>query len=58
MNLNSTRMVLRYDPGQFTFSRFDRDASDEAILDLAKQINSFQVDDDPQVVKVQVFAVL
>ena len=56
MNLNTTRLVLRYDPGQFTFSRFDRTASDEVIFDLAQQINQFQ-EDDAQVVKVQVFAI-
>ena len=58
MNLNSTRLQLRYAPGQFTFSRFDRTASDEALLDLAKQINAFQANEAKQVVMVQVFAVL
>ena len=57
MNLNATRLVLRYNPGQFTFSRFDRTASDEALFDLAQQINKFQ-EDEAEVVKIQVFAIL
>jgi len=56
MNLNSTRLQLRYDPGQFTFSRFDRTANDETLLALAKDINSFQTD-EAKVVKIQVFAI-
>jgi hypothetical protein len=58
MHLESTSLVLRYNPGQFTFNRFDETASDEALYNLAKQLNAFQnEDDEAQVVKIQVFAV-
>ncbi|MCL2187429.1 MAG: hypothetical protein FWC16_01335 [Defluviitaleaceae bacterium] len=57
MHLDSTRLVLRYNPGQFTFNRFDQTANDEALYTLAKQLNAFQnEDDEAQVVKIQVFS--
>jgi len=57
MNLDSTNLVLRYNPsGQYTFRRFDRTASDAALYALAKQVNAFQTD-EAKVVKIQVFSV-
>jgi hypothetical protein len=56
MNLDSTSLVLRYDPGQFSFKRFDRTAGDAELFALAQQLNSFQTD-EAQVVKIQVFSV-
>jgi hypothetical protein len=56
MNLDSTSLVLRYDPGQYTFNRFDRAASDAEMFALAQKVNAFQTD-DAQIVKVQVFSV-
>ncbi|MCL2204579.1 MAG: hypothetical protein FWB88_11650 [Defluviitaleaceae bacterium] len=58
MNLDKTSLVLRYDPGQFTFSRFDQTASDAELYALARQLNAFQAEEDrAQIVKVQVFSV-
>ena len=58
MNLNSTNLILRYDPGQFTFRHFDKTASDAELYALAKQINAFQAEDqEAQVVKVQVYSI-
>jgi len=52
----SRRLVLRYDPGQFSFRNFDTTASDEALHGLAQQINSVQEDDVAQIVKVRVLS--
>ena len=51
---HSKRLVLRYDPGQFSFRHFDPTASDEALHNLAIQINSVQEDPVAQIVKVRV----
>jgi hypothetical protein len=56
MNLDSTSLVLRYNPGQYTFRRFDHTASDAELYALAKQVNAFQTD-EAQVVKIQVLSV-
>lgn len=56
MNLDSTSLVLRFNPGQFTFKRFDHTAGDAELFALAQQINAFQAE-DAQVVKIQVFSV-
>jgi hypothetical protein len=56
MNLDSTSLVLRYNPGQFTFRRFDHTAPDADLYDLAKQVNAFQTE-EAKVVKIQVFSV-
>ena len=56
MNLDATNLVLRFHPGQFTFTQFDHTASDAEIFALAKKINSFQ-EDEGQIVKVQRFSV-
>ena len=50
----SNRLVLRYDPGQFTFRRFAATATDEQIYALARQLNSLQEDEVEQVVRVVV----
>jgi hypothetical protein len=49
------RLVLRYDPGQFTFRNFDHIATDEQLYDLAVQLNSFQEDPVTKIIKVQTF---
>ncbi|MCL2572563.1 MAG: hypothetical protein FWE11_09190 [Defluviitaleaceae bacterium] len=54
MNEFQRRLVLRYDPGQFTFRHFDVIASDEELYALARQLNSLQEDEVKQIVKVQV----
>ena len=56
MNLDSTNLVLRFNPGQFTFRHFDHTANDEQLFNLARKVNSFQ-EDDAQIVKVQTFSV-
>jgi hypothetical protein len=56
MHLESTSLVLRYNPGMFTFNRFDATASDAALFELAQDINAFQAD-NAQVTKVQTFSV-
>jgi len=50
----SRRLVLRYDPGQFSFRNFDMSATDAQLHDLAQQINAVQEDDAAQIVKVRV----
>ena len=50
---DGVRLVLRYNPGQFTFRHFNENASDETLYDLAQQLNSFQEDEVAQIVKVQ-----
>jgi len=49
------RLVLRYDPGQFTFRNFIHTSSDAQLYELARGINSFQVDTAAKVLKVQTF---
>ena len=52
------RLVLRYEPGQFTFRKFIHTASDAQLHDLAHAINRFQEDELVKVLKVQVFEML
>ena len=47
------RLVLRYDPGQFTFRHFNHNATDAQLFQLAQQLNAFQEDDLEQVVKIR-----
>jgi hypothetical protein len=57
MNHDSSKLILRYSPtGQFTFTRFDRSADDEKILELAQTLNAFQ-EEEAQYFKVQTFSV-
>ncbi|MCL2197644.1 MAG: hypothetical protein FWB80_01860 [Defluviitaleaceae bacterium] len=49
------RLVLRYDPGQFTFSNFAITASDDQLLGLAKLLNGFQECPVYKVLKVRTF---
>ena len=51
----SRRLVLRYDPGQFTFRHFEAIATDAELYALARQLNSVQEDEVDKIVKVQVF---
>ena len=55
MNEFSERLVLRYNPGQFSFRRFDALATDAELYALAKQLNAVQEDEVSQIVKVRVF---
>ena len=48
------RLVLRFENGQFTFRRLAQNASDEALLRLAKGLNEFQDDPAKSVVKIRV----
>lgn len=50
------RLVLRYDPGQFTFPHFDHSADDEQLYELAGLLNAFQECDLDKVLKVSVFS--
>jgi len=50
----SRRLVLRYNPGQFTFRHFDMTATSEELHSLAMQLNSIQEDEVHQVVMVRV----
>jgi len=54
MNEFDRRLVLRYDPGQFSFRHFDIIATDEDLYNLARQLNSVQEDEVKQIVKVRV----
>ena len=49
----SNRLVLRYDPGQFSFRQFVSHASDEQLYNLALALNSFQEDPVRKILKVQ-----
>ena len=51
-------LVLRYNPGQFTFRHFIHTSTDEQLLDLAEGINRFQSDEAAQVLKVQRFEII
>jgi len=50
----SNRLVLRYEPGQFSFRHFTPTATDEQLFDLAEQLNAFQADEVKQIVRVSV----
>ena len=52
---SNRRLVLRYDPGQFTFRHFVHTASDEQLYDLAQGLNAFQEEEVKRVLKVQTF---
>jgi len=55
MNEFSKRLVLRYNPGQFTFRHFDVLASDEGLYNLGRQLNAVQEDEVDKILKIQVF---
>jgi len=50
----SRSLVLRYDPGQFTFRHFLATSSDEQLFAIAQKLNSFQECDAEKVLKVRV----
>ena len=52
------RLVLRYDPGQFTFRNFIHTASDSQLLALAKGLNAFQDIPVKKVLRVQTFELI
>lgn len=52
----SRGLVLRYDPGQFTFRKFDPAATDEQLHALAMQINAFQTCPVDVILKVRILA--
>ena len=54
MNEYSKRLVLRYNPGVFTFRHFDAQATDTELFNLGTQLNSVQEDDVHQILKVRV----
>jgi len=45
-------LVLRYDPGQFTFNHFNHSATDEQLYEIAMILNEFQECRVDQVLKV------
>jgi len=49
------RLVLRYDPGQFTFRHFIQTSSDTQLFELAQALNEFQEDTAVRILKVQTF---
>jgi len=49
----SNRLVLRYDPGQFSFRHFVVHANDEQMYNLALALNSFQDEPVRKILKVQ-----
>jgi len=51
----SRRLVLRYDPGQFTFRHASETATDEQLFNLAHQLNVFQENTLTKVVKIRVY---
>jgi len=54
MNEISRRLVLRYDPGQYTFRNFDIAATPEELHDLAIYVNAIQEDVADQILMVRV----
>jgi len=54
----SNRLILRFDPGQFTFNHFFAGSNDESLHELANALNKFQEDELKRVLKVQVFELL
>jgi len=48
------RLVLRYNPGQFTFRHFNHAASIEELYNVAEQVNAFQDTPVEQVVRIRV----
>ena len=55
---NARRLVLRFEEGQYTFSRFDHQASDEQLYGLGNYLNSLQEDPAEKITKVQVFQLM
>ncbi|MCL1845346.1 MAG: DUF1659 domain-containing protein [Defluviitaleaceae bacterium] len=49
-------LVLRYDPGQFTFRNFAPAATDEQLYDLALQLNAFQTCPVDTILRVRVMS--
>jgi len=50
----SNRIVLRFNPGQFTFRHYTPLATDQEVFDLAKQLNVFQEEEAKQIHRVVV----
>ncbi|MCL1862883.1 MAG: hypothetical protein FWF78_04900 [Defluviitaleaceae bacterium] len=48
-------LILRYNPGQFTFRNFAMTASDEQLYNLANLLNDFQECEVEEVLKVRTF---
>ena len=48
-------LVLRYNPGQFTFRQFAANASNHSLYQLAVGLNAFQEDNATQVLRVEEF---
>ena len=55
---NNRRLVLRYNPSQFTFRNFVHSASNEQLYDLANRLNAFQDVPVAKVLKIQTFELL
>jgi len=55
MNELAERLILRYNPGQFSFRRYDVTATDAELYALAKQLNSVQADEASQIIRVKVY---
>jgi len=54
---DSRRLVLRYNPGQFTFRHIGATATDEQLYNLARQLNSFQLVDAAEIHKVRTYKI-
>ena len=52
----SRQLVLRYNPGQFSFRHFDHNATDEQLFNLAQSLNAFQEDEVDSIVRVLVMS--
>jgi len=48
-------LVLRYNPGQFTFRQFVAHATNHELYQLAVGLNAFQEDEATQILKVEEF---
>jgi hypothetical protein len=51
----SKKLVLCYDPGQFTFRHFSATATDAQLYNLAVQLNGFQTCALDKVLKTRVY---
>jgi hypothetical protein len=53
MSQTDVRLVLTYNPGQFTITHTDENASDGQLYALAQAINEFQECDLDKVIRVR-----
>jgi len=53
MFIEGRRLVLRYNPGQFTLRHVNHAASDEQLYNVARAINAFQEGPPAQILRIR-----